>query len=135
MPSAAACIVVRDVEDRERLVVVEALAPATARTAGRRPLLLERVSDAEADAAEDLRRQAARVDHRADVADAEVVHQRDRARFDVHFDFGEARRRTNRCRRRADRCPSPRPSGRARPVAAADALVTAWMSAGSSWPS
>ncbi len=40
--------------------------------------------------AEQLTVQAARVDHRADVADGQIVHDPRLTGFEIHFDFGEA---------------------------------------------
>jgi hypothetical protein len=48
------------------------------------------VRDAEAAPALDLREQAAGVDHRPDVADAEIIDQRHLSGFDIDLDFRKA---------------------------------------------
>ena len=53
------------------------------------PLLADRVADAQHRAAENLPAEAARVNHRADVGDGEVIEDVVLAGLDVDFDFGE----------------------------------------------
>ncbi len=74
--------------------------------------------------------QAARIHHRADVADRQEVDERDHAGLDVHFHLGEPDHERRRCRRRGDTCPWPRPSAPARRAPWRLPWSSAWMSVG-----
>jgi len=54
------------------------------------PLLTQRVRDAEAASAIELRHQASRVDDLPYVADGEIVDECHFSGLDIHFDFGKA---------------------------------------------
>ena len=133
--SSADRLHLRDVEDRQRLVVVEAPRQRQAVVRVVDQLLIQRVRDAEAAAAVDLRDQAARVDDRADVADAEEVDELHDAGLDVDFHFGEAG--DERIGVAVARIDVLRDAHQAEADVSAGGrvFVTAWMSAGSSWPS
>src|SRR5207302_8628299 len=79
-----------NIEDRQRLVLIEAPRQGDAVVLVVDELLLQRVAYAEIDAAENLAVQAARVDDRADVGHRQIVDDARLARLDVHFHFSEA---------------------------------------------
>ena len=85
----------RDVEDRQRFVVVEAPREGQPVLRVVHEVLEQRVRDPEAASAVDLRQQAARVDDRADVADAKEVNQRRPCPFRRRPRPPRSRRRTN----------------------------------------
>ena len=79
----------RDVEDGERLVLVEALGQRHAVLLVVDPLLRKGVPNPKVEAAEQLSVQAARVHHRADVADPEEVDQVGLAGLEVDLHLRE----------------------------------------------
>src|SRR5207244_4454245 len=80
----------RDVENRERLGVMEALRERHAVMRVVHPLLRQGVADAEIDPAEDLTVQASWIDHGADVGDGEVVDEMRLARLEIDLDLRES---------------------------------------------
>ena len=78
-----------DVENGERLVVVKPLGQRHAVVRVVDPLLAQRVADAEAAPAVDLRHHAPRVDDCPDVSHAEKVDERRLPGLEIDFDFGE----------------------------------------------
>jgi hypothetical protein len=75
------------------------------------PLLADRMADAQRRAAEHLAAQRAGMNHRADIAGGEKIHDVVLAGFDIDFDFGKAGDVGKCLSRRADSCPWPPPPG------------------------
>ena len=88
-PTAAHLALMRDVEDRRRLVVVQPRREAGAVVRVVDQLLAADVADALDAAAVDLAAQAVRVNHRADVGHADEIDDGPDAGLDVDLDFGE----------------------------------------------
>jgi hypothetical protein len=81
----------RDVEDAQRLVVVEPPCQRGTVALIVDNSLCQRVPDSKAASTENLTPEAARVDDRADVSNGKIVDKRGLARLDVDFHFGKAR--------------------------------------------